>query len=162
VAIIVGPGRFKGRRCDSEARSCPMVLLTCDMDQPKETPTLPPRFYRRKAAESRRSAEAVTTRAVKERLHNLARDFDRLADTADRAEQTSDPVRPNNKGIVDHQRDRASPRSGERRSRIRPPRLARRPRPLRRRRFAGFGPAGTARQLQVSACRDSWPQSRHC
>jgi hypothetical protein len=69
------------------------------MDQPEETPTLPARFDRRKAAEARRSAEAVTTRAVKERLHNLARDFDRLADSADRAEQTSDPLRLSNKGM---------------------------------------------------------------
>jgi len=48
------------------------------MDQPEDTTALPARFYRRKAAAARRSAEAVTTRAVKERLHNLARDFDRL------------------------------------------------------------------------------------
>ena len=71
------------------------------MYQPEGTPTLPARFYRRKAAEARRSAEAVTTRAVKERLNNLARDFDRLADAADRAEQTSDPLRLSSKGIVE-------------------------------------------------------------
>ena len=71
------------------------------MDQPEGTPTLPARFYRRKAAEARRSAEAVTTRAVKERLHNLARDFDRLADAADRAEQASDPLRVSNKSIAE-------------------------------------------------------------
>ena len=53
------------------------------MDQPEDTTTLPARFYRRKAAEARRSAEAVTTGAVKERLHNLAHDFDRMADAAD-------------------------------------------------------------------------------
>ena len=33
----------------------------------------------------------------------------------------------------------------------------RRPRPLRRSRVGGFTPAATARHLQVSACRDSWP-----
>lgn len=66
-----------------------MVLLTCDMDQPEDRTT----FYRRKAAETRRSAEAVTTRAIKGRLDNLARDFDRLADAADKGEQTSDPLR---------------------------------------------------------------------
>jgi len=66
------------------------------MDQPEDTTTLSTRFYRRKAAEARRSAEEVTTRVVKERLHNLARDFDRLADAADRAEQASDPLRVNN------------------------------------------------------------------
>jgi hypothetical protein len=62
------------------------------MDQPEETPMLPARFYRRKAAEARRSAEAVTTRAVKDRLHSLAREFDRLADAADSAEQPPDPL----------------------------------------------------------------------
>jgi hypothetical protein len=70
-----------------------MVLLTCDMDQPEDRTTLPARFYRRKAAETRRSAKAVTTRAIEERLHNLARDFDRRADAADKGEQTSDPLR---------------------------------------------------------------------
>jgi hypothetical protein len=71
------------------------------MDQPEDTTALPARFYRRKAAAARRSAEAVTTRAVKERLHNLARDFDRLADAADRAEQASDPLRVSNKSIAE-------------------------------------------------------------
>ena len=60
------------------------------MDQPEETPTLPARYYRRKAAEARCAAEGVTTRAVKARLDGLARDFDRLADAADRAEQIPD------------------------------------------------------------------------
>jgi hypothetical protein len=50
------------------------------MDQPEETPTLPTRYYRQKAAEARRSAEGVTTRAIKERMEGLARDFDRLTD----------------------------------------------------------------------------------
>jgi len=90
--VKAAPGGPKGR-VRSEARSCPVVLLTCDMDQREGTPTLSARFYRRKAAEARRSAEAVTTRAIRQRLHNLARDFDRLADAADRAEQTSDPLR---------------------------------------------------------------------
>ena len=74
-----------------------MVLLTCDIDQPEDGTILPARFYRRKAAETRRSAKAVTTRAIKERLDNLARDFDRLAHAAHKGEQTSDPLRP---GIV--------------------------------------------------------------
>ena len=91
----------QGGGCDSEARSYPVILLTCDMDQPEGTPNLSARFYRRKAAEARRSAEAVTTRAIRERLHNLARDFDRLADAADRAEQTSDPLRLSNKRLVE-------------------------------------------------------------
>ena len=55
------------------------------MDQPEETPTLPASYYRQKAAEARRAAEGVTTRAIKEQLDGLARDFDRLADAADRA-----------------------------------------------------------------------------
>jgi hypothetical protein len=71
------------------------------MDQPEDTTALPARFYRPKAAEARRSAQAVTTRAIRERLHNLARDFDRLADAADRTEQTSDSLRLRNKGTVE-------------------------------------------------------------
>jgi hypothetical protein len=71
------------------------------MDQPEGTLTRPARFYRQKASEARRSAEAVTTRAVRERLHNLARDFDRLADAANRTEQTSGPLRLSNKGILE-------------------------------------------------------------
>jgi len=43
------------------------------MDQPEETPTLPERYYSQKAAETRRAAEAVTTRAIKTRLHGLVR-----------------------------------------------------------------------------------------
>ena len=70
-----------------------MVLLTCDIDQPEDGTILPARFYRRKAAETRRSAKAVTTRAIKERLDNLARDFDQRADAADKGEETSDPLR---------------------------------------------------------------------
>ena len=62
------------------------------MDQPEDTPTLPARFYRQKAADARRTAEGVTTQALKERLHRLARDFDRLADAADSAVQPSDPL----------------------------------------------------------------------
>jgi hypothetical protein len=62
------------------------------MDQPEDTSTLPARYYRRKAAEARRAAEGVTTRAIKVRLDSLARDFDRLADAADGAAQTTDPL----------------------------------------------------------------------
>jgi hypothetical protein len=60
------------------------------MDQPADTPPQPAEYYRRKAAEARQTAEGATTRAVKDRLHGLARDFDRLADTADNAEQAAD------------------------------------------------------------------------
>jgi len=61
------------------------------MDQPQDTSTLPARYYRQKGAEARQTAEEATTRAIKERLHGSARDFDKLADAADRAEQTADP-----------------------------------------------------------------------
>jgi len=60
------------------------------MDHTEDTPTMPSRYYRRKAAEVRRAAEGVTTRAVKARLNDLAREFDRLADAADSAEQEPD------------------------------------------------------------------------
>ena len=53
---------------------------------------LPARFYRRKAAEVRRTAEGVTTLAVKARLLSLARDFDRLGDAAEGAAQVADPL----------------------------------------------------------------------
>jgi hypothetical protein len=46
-----------------------MLLLT---DEPQETPALPARYYRQKAAEARRAAEEATTRAIKERLHGSA------------------------------------------------------------------------------------------
>ena len=62
------------------------------MDQPEETPTLPASYYRQKAAEARRAAEGVTTRAIKDRLDGLARDFDRLADAAESAAQTPDAL----------------------------------------------------------------------
>jgi len=62
------------------------------MDQPEDTPTLPARYYRGKAAEARRAAEGVTTQAVRAQLYGLARDFDRLADAADGAAQTTDPL----------------------------------------------------------------------
>jgi len=62
------------------------------MDQPQDIPTLPARYYRQKAAEARRAAEGVTTRAIKKRLDGSARDFDRLADAADAAAQTPDAL----------------------------------------------------------------------
>ena len=62
------------------------------MDQPQDAPTLPARYYRQKAAEARRTDEGVTTRAIKERLDGLARDFDRLADAADSAAQSPDAL----------------------------------------------------------------------
>ncbi|HEX8812200.1 MAG TPA: hypothetical protein VF742_09435 [Terracidiphilus sp.] len=61
------------------------------VDKPQDTPTPSARYYRQKAAEARQVAEEATTRAIKERLHGSARDFDKLADAADRAGQTADP-----------------------------------------------------------------------
>ena len=60
------------------------------VDQFREKPPLPARHYRQKAVEARRSAEGVTTPAIKARLDVLARDFDRLAEAADSAAQTPD------------------------------------------------------------------------
>jgi hypothetical protein len=61
------------------------------MDNPEDTPSLPARYYRQKAAEARQAAEEATTRAIKDRLHGSARDFDKLADAADKAGQIADP-----------------------------------------------------------------------
>jgi hypothetical protein len=62
------------------------------MDQPEDRPTQPARYYRQKAAEARRAADGVTTRAVKERRDRLGRDFDRRAAAADGAAQASDAL----------------------------------------------------------------------
>jgi hypothetical protein len=71
------------------SRVAPAMLRL--MDNPEDTPSLPARYYRQKAAEARQAAEEATTRAIKERLHGSARDFDKLADAADRAGQIADP-----------------------------------------------------------------------
>ena len=55
------------------------------MDQTEQTRTLPARYYRQKPAEARGAAEGVTTRGIKARLIDLARELDRLADAADSA-----------------------------------------------------------------------------
>ena len=60
------------------------------MDKREDAPTLPTRYYRQKAAGARQAAEEVTMGAVEERLQGLTRDFDRLADAADRAENTTE------------------------------------------------------------------------
>jgi hypothetical protein len=54
-----------------------------------DPPPLPADYYRRKAAEAHKAAEGVTTRAIKARLLDLARDFDRLADAAESATEPS-------------------------------------------------------------------------
>lgn len=53
------------------------VPLTAD------TAPLPAEHYRREAAKARKAAESVTTRAIKARLLDLARDFDRKAEEAE-------------------------------------------------------------------------------
>jgi hypothetical protein len=50
------------------------------MDQLSDVPPEPAEYYRRKAARARQVAEGVTTRAIKERLLELALEYDRLAD----------------------------------------------------------------------------------
>jgi hypothetical protein len=60
------------------------------MDKPQDTPTLPARHYRQKAAEAHPATKEATTRAIKERLQGSARDFDMLADAAERVGQTTD------------------------------------------------------------------------
>ena len=70
------------------------------MDQPEDTTTFGTVLSSEGCGGARRSAEAVT-RAVKERLHKLGRDFHLLADAADRAEQTSDPLRLSNESIAE-------------------------------------------------------------
>ena len=82
VSLAQWPGKLP-------IRGAPAMLRL--MDKPQDAPALPARYYRQKAAEARQAAEEATTRAIKERLHGSARDFDKLADAADRAEQTADP-----------------------------------------------------------------------
>jgi hypothetical protein len=82
VSLAQWPGNLPIRRAPA------MLRL---MDKPEDTPFLSAQYYRQKAAEARQAAGEATTRAIKERLHGSARDFDELADAADRAEQTADP-----------------------------------------------------------------------
>ena len=59
------------------------------MNQPSDLPPQPAEYYRRKAARARQVAEGVTTRAIKERLLELALQYDRLADGSETATQPS-------------------------------------------------------------------------
>jgi len=69
-----------------------VAVLCCGWwTNPRTRQTLSARYYRQKAAEARQVAEEATTRAIKERLHGSARNFDKLAAAADRAEQTANP-----------------------------------------------------------------------
>src|ERR1700730_8441469 len=60
------------------------------VDQPEGTPTQPARYYRQKAAEARRAAEGVTTRAIKARLDVLARGSVLVGWCGERAAQRPD------------------------------------------------------------------------
>jgi hypothetical protein len=55
------------------------------MDQSTDLSPQPADYYRRKAARARQVAEGVTTRAIKLRLLELAREYDRLAAGAESA-----------------------------------------------------------------------------
>lgn len=50
-------------------------------------PPLPAEYYRRHAARVRLLASEATTPAVKEHLHDVARQYDRLAERVDTATQ---------------------------------------------------------------------------
>jgi len=52
---------------------------------PPSTPSLPADYYRKHAARVRGLAADATTPALKEHLHEVARQYDGLADRADEA-----------------------------------------------------------------------------
>ena len=54
------------------------------MNQPS-APPLPAEYYRRHAARVRQLASEATTAAVKEHLHEVAREYERLAERVDNA-----------------------------------------------------------------------------
>jgi hypothetical protein len=69
-----------------------VVVLCCgSWTSPKKRQAAGARCYRQKAVEARQAAEEATMRAIKERLHGSARDFDKLAAAADGAGRTADP-----------------------------------------------------------------------
>ena len=55
------------------------------MDQSSDMPPQPAEYYRRKAARALQVAEGVTTRAIKARLLELAREYEKLADGSENA-----------------------------------------------------------------------------
>jgi hypothetical protein len=55
------------------------------MDYPAAPPVLPADYYRRHAARVRQLASEATTPAVKEHLHGVALEYDRLAERVDAA-----------------------------------------------------------------------------
>lgn len=55
------------------------------MDYSPAAPPLPAEYYRRHAARVRRLAGEATTAAVKEHLHDVAQQYERLAERVDAA-----------------------------------------------------------------------------
>jgi hypothetical protein len=55
------------------------------MQVPPPTPSLPADYYRKHAARVRELAAEATTPALKEHLHEVAREYDALAERADEA-----------------------------------------------------------------------------
>jgi hypothetical protein len=55
---------------------------------PPSTPSLPADYYRKHAARVRELAADATTPALKEHLHEVARQYDGLAERADEAART--------------------------------------------------------------------------
>jgi len=55
------------------------------METPPPTPSLPADYYRKHAARVRELAAEATTPALKEHLHDVARQYDGLADRAEEA-----------------------------------------------------------------------------
>jgi hypothetical protein len=63
------------------------------MPPPPDPRSHPAAFYRREAAKLRKAAEDTTTPAVRERLLDLARDFDPRAEEAERTPRSAYPSR---------------------------------------------------------------------
>jgi hypothetical protein len=61
------------------------------MDYPPTTSAMPADYYRRHAARVRRLAGDATTPAVREHLHETAREYERLAERVDNGAQPPEP-----------------------------------------------------------------------
>jgi len=53
------------------------------MEHPQTTPPLPADYYRRHAARVRKLASEATTLAIKEHLHEVAQEYEQLAERVD-------------------------------------------------------------------------------
>ena len=53
------------------------------MEHPPTTPPLPADYYRRHAARVRKLASEATTLVIKEHLHEVAQEYERLAERVD-------------------------------------------------------------------------------